>query len=222
MGYTTEFKGKFKLNKPLDEETYTFLVKLSETRRVKRMVAAKYGVEGEFYVDGTGHMGQDVDATVTDSNHPPSTQPSLWCQWTPSKDKKSIIWDEGEKFYNYIEWIEYIIQKVLAPKGYTLNGKMKWKGEDWDDIGTIEIIDNQVYDGKTRIHNNATRFIMSIEMTLEEAYLILGSNPQCTLDNIKKRYKTLALERHPDTQSGNDKDFIKLKEAYDIIKKSRK
>lgn len=32
MGYTTEFRGTFQLNKELDEETYNLLEGLSKTR----------------------------------------------------------------------------------------------------------------------------------------------------------------------------------------------
>lgn len=144
MGYTTDFVGEFELNKPLDEETYNFLVKFNETRRMKRKVDPKYGVEGEFYVDGKGMFGQAHDETVIDYNNPPSTQPSLWCQWRPTEDRKFIEWDGGEKFYYYIEWIEYLIDKILAPKGYVLNGKVKWCGEDLNDRGLISIKNNKV------------------------------------------------------------------------------
>jgi len=144
MGYTTEFSGKFDLNKPLDEETFTFLKKLANTRRVKRNVDPKYGVEGEFYVDGTGYMGQDINPSVIDNNNPPRTQPSLWCDWEPTNDRKSIEWNGAEKFYDYVEWIVYIIEKVLAPKGYVLNGEVKYRGESFNDRGTIVITNNEV------------------------------------------------------------------------------
>lgn len=144
MGYTTEFDGCFTLNKPLDDETYNFLVKLNETRRMKRNLPEKYGVDGEFYVEGGGEFGQDKEENVVDSNVPPSTQPGLWCQWVPSEDRLTIGWDEGEKFYDYIEWIKYIIEKILTPRGYVLSGAIKWEGEENSDMGIIEIHENKV------------------------------------------------------------------------------
>ena len=99
MGYHTEFKGKFNLNKPLDDETYNFLIKFNETRRMARNTDPKFGVEGEFFVDGFGFRGQDNDPTIIDHNRCPSTQPGLWCQWRPSEDRMHIEWDEGEKFF---------------------------------------------------------------------------------------------------------------------------
>lgn len=145
MGYTTDFDGVFKLNKPLDDETYSFLKKLSETRRMKRVLPSKYGVDGEFYVDGKGLMGsEEKDPSIVNYNMPPSTQPSLWCQWTPTEDRLGIHWDGNEKFYDYVPWIIYIIDKILAPRGYSLTGDVVWVGEDRDDMGKIEIKNNRV------------------------------------------------------------------------------
>jgi hypothetical protein len=149
MGYTTDFTGKFELNKKLDLETYMFLRKLNDTRRMARKVDKKYGVEGEFYVDGndkTDEMFFDnkKNSNIIDYNVPPKTQPSLWCQWTPTEDAKHIEWDEGEKFYSYIEWLEYIIEKVLKPKGYKLNGEVEYQGEDGSDFGMIVVKNNVV------------------------------------------------------------------------------
>jgi len=144
MGYTTEFEGKFKLNKKLTKKLYTFLLKFNETRRMKRKVDSKYGVEGEFYVDGKGFMGQDKDDTIIDYNEHPITQPSLWCQWRPTDDMKHIEWDGNEKFYCYTEWLEYIIENFLKPNGYKLNGTVEYQGEDRDDMGRIIVMDNKV------------------------------------------------------------------------------
>jgi len=144
MGYHTYFYGKFDLNKPLDDETYEFLKKLAETRRMKRNVDPKYGVEGEFYVLGGGSFGQAHEDNIIDYNRPPSTQPSLWNHWEPTEDKMHIEHNGGEKFYCYVEWIQYIIKNILAPKGYVLDGTVHWSGEEDDDKGDIIIAQNQV------------------------------------------------------------------------------
>lgn len=144
MGYHTDFSGSFKLNKKLDDETRVFLKKLAETRRMKRNVGPEYGVEGEFYVDGKGNFGQDDEKNIVDHNKPPRTQPGLWCQWAPNEDGTEIEWDGGEKFYGYIEWIKYIIEKVLKPKGYKLSGNVEWFGEDHGDRGLISVKNNVV------------------------------------------------------------------------------
>lgn len=145
MGYQTDFRGEFKLNKSLTVKDYMFLKRFSETRRMKRNLPEEYGVDGEFYVEGKGYAGQDRDdKTIVDFNTPPSTQPGLWCQWIPNEEGDAIVWDGGEKFYNYVEWIQYLIEKILSPRGYVLNGEVFWQGEDSDDEGKIVIKDNIV------------------------------------------------------------------------------
>lgn len=111
---------------------------------VRNVDESKYGIQGEFYVDGGGHAGQNHESNIIDYNRPPRTQPGLWCQWTPNEDGTAIEWDGGEKFYSYVEWIKYLIEKILSPRGYVLNGEVNWYGEDRDDEGIICIVDNVV------------------------------------------------------------------------------
>ena len=144
MGYTTDFNGQFKINQPLDDDTYNLLVGLNNTRRMKRNVSQTYGIEGEFYVEGSGDFGQGNEDNIIEYNTPPKTQPGLWCNWVPTEGRNYIEWDGGEKFYNYIEWIEYLIEKILAPKNYILNGEVRWSGEDPSDNGVIIINNNTV------------------------------------------------------------------------------
>jgi len=155
MGYTTDFKGQFLLNVDLDDKTEEFLKKLATTRRMMRDVSKlpksgfekygfdSWGTDGEFYVDGAGYYGQDQDKSILDYNFPPRTQPGLWCQW--EYDQASIQWNGGEKFYHYIEWLEYIIEKVLEPRGYKLNGMVEWQGEESDDFGQLKVEDNKMF-----------------------------------------------------------------------------
>ena len=144
MGYTTDFEGSFNITPVLSQKDNEFLTKFSGTRRMARSVGPEYGIEGEFYVDGTGWAGQDSDTTVINYNRPPGTQPGLWCQWIPTDDGCELIWDGGEKFYNYVEWLDYLIDKILAPRGYTLNGECQWFGEERDDVGVIIVKNNKV------------------------------------------------------------------------------
>jgi hypothetical protein len=145
MGYTTEFNGDFELDKELVSLDMKFLVKLNETRRMKREFAKDaYGKDGEMYVYGGGEFGQDHEDSITDYNSPPESQPSLWCHWRPNEDGTAIEWDGGEKFYGYVEWIEWIIDRVIEPRGYILNGAVEWSGEDEEDVGVIRINDNRV------------------------------------------------------------------------------
>ncbi|MCK5072015.1 MAG: J domain-containing protein [Bacteriovoracaceae bacterium] len=63
---------------------------------------------------------------------------------------------------------------------------------------------------------------------LDDAYEILGCDINCSIRRIKKRYKGLAMEKHPDRISdANDKkmaheEFIRIKNAYEKIMKTKK
>lgn len=127
------------------------------------------GHDGAFFVGSVGFKGQDRDVSVIDYNTPPGQsdyrdkdfntvwnenerrskegqcQPGLWCQWTASEDNTKLEWDGGEKFYNYIEWLNYIINNFTKPWGYVLSGEVSWVGEDSEsDRGKILVSDNNV------------------------------------------------------------------------------
>jgi hypothetical protein len=161
MGYSTDFSGSFSLNTPLTDAHAAYLRKFAETRRmarnqtiastlpdpVREAVGLPIGKQGAYFVGGGGHCGQDTDASVVNSNGAPDGQPGLWCQWVPTYDNDGIGWDGGEKFYNYTEWLKYIIEHFLKPWGYVLDGDVEWFGEDRDDRGII-IVENNIISTK--------------------------------------------------------------------------
>lgn len=158
MGYTTSFRGQFDLSQTLTEAHRNYLKAFNDKRRmrrdaqiadgmpdvVRRAVNLPIGPEGAYFTGGTGFAGQDKDKSVTDHNASPEGQPGLWCQWTPNQDGTAIVWDEGEKFYDYVEWLNYLIRHFLSPWGYTLNGRVTFQGEDDTDYGEIVVKDNVV------------------------------------------------------------------------------
>ena len=111
------------------------------------------GIEGGYFVSGGSNPPFD-DKSIIDYNTPPEGQPGLWCQWVPNKDgeepytdaadNSEIGWNGVEKFYHYIEWLEYIIEHFLKPWGYVLNGEVEWAGESREDIGMIVVKNNVV------------------------------------------------------------------------------
>jgi hypothetical protein len=156
MGYHTSFRGKFNTSRPLTEDEIKYLKLFSETRRMQRKadvaslfddpvreaIGLPVGDEGEYFVGASGYYGQDNDESVIDYNNSPRNQPGLWCKWAPTADGNAIEWNGTEKFYNYIEWIHYIIDHFLKRWGVVLNGTVNWYGEDRDDVGAIIIQDN--------------------------------------------------------------------------------
>jgi hypothetical protein len=145
MGYTTEFEGSFKITPTLKQEDIIYLNKFSQSRRRGRKgLGEEFGVEGEFFVDGSEEFGQGKDSNIIDYSVPPKTQPGLWCNWEPNENGTELKWNGAEKFYNYIEWLNYLIDKILKPRGYTLDGEVTWQGEEDSDKGKMIVKKNKV------------------------------------------------------------------------------
>jgi len=69
-------------------------------------------------------------------------QPGLWCQWVPTPGGTRLEWDEGEKFYDYCEWLFYMIAHFFIPWGRILDGEVQWVGEAQGDCGRIIVTNN--------------------------------------------------------------------------------
>lgn len=157
MGYETSFVGSFDLDHSLSPKRLAYLKRFSETRRMKRnalnasrlpdpiRIAARLPIgdgDAQYFVGGADSAGQGLDPSVVDCNAPPFGQPGLWCGWTPADNGQAIVWNELEKFYYYVEWMEYLIRHFLKPWGYVVNGKVRWDGEDSGDSGVIHARNN--------------------------------------------------------------------------------
>ena len=159
MGYTTYFEGELEIKGRMSREFVEYINRFSNTRRMKRDIDkiklvypnwkelcfnGELGVEGEYLAIISEQFGQEEEASIENFNYPPSTQPGLWCQWVVTEDGEYLEWDGGEKFYNYVEWLEYLIENFFRPMDYVLNGDITWQGEDYDDFGTIHVVNNVV------------------------------------------------------------------------------
>jgi len=112
--------------------------------------------------------------------------PGIHCQWVPSGDLLSIEYDGGEKFYNYTEWIEYLIKEFLIPWGYTLNGKVYWSGEDDDDTGFITVTDNDVRTTNIKTYIEELEEGLAKILSLQPTVLPLLMGINGTMDQIVK------------------------------------
>ena len=132
-----------------------------------------YGLEGEYFVGGGGYGGQDRDDSILDYNQAPGhlsydfdnftegftennrrikeglCQPGLWLGWRLQKidDEVILVWDGGEKFYHYVEWLQYLITHFFDKWGVKLNGVIEWVGEDSEDRGRIRVEDSVIHVG---------------------------------------------------------------------------
>lgn len=156
MGYTTEFYGSVGFNKPITYELANYINKFSEVRHMWRNVEkikkvypnweelcfnGQLGDGGEYFI-GEKSFGEKDDSIV-DYNRPFNSQPGLWCQWIIGSNGE-LEWDGNEKFYEYEEWLRYLIKHFFEPSDYILNGEIGFQGEDYDDFGTICVKDNIV------------------------------------------------------------------------------
>jgi hypothetical protein len=169
MGYDTRFRGSFKTDKPVTNEFMKYINGFNNRRHMDRnnnlikqmdpnwqehCFKNNLGNNGEYYLvpeilengENPPHknfFGQDIDISVINHNMPPVSQPGLWCQWH-MPDNNTLEWDGGEKFYNYISWLKYLIKNFFQPENYTLTGEVEWWGEEIGDSGTIILQDNEM------------------------------------------------------------------------------
>ncbi len=158
MGYTTAFEGRVRIEPPLEPVQIMYINKFNATRRMKRdaqqaeamadpvrsRVHLPVGNEGAYFVGGTGPRGQNHDGSIVNYNEPPQGQPGLWCDWQVTDDGAFIQWNGGEKFYDYIKWMAYLVEHFFKPWQRQLNGEIRWQGEAHGDAGVIVVRDNAV------------------------------------------------------------------------------
>jgi hypothetical protein len=150
MGYTTEFKGLgFWTDRPLSREHTLYINKFAETRHILfDMTRVRPGTtRSNVDVPDTAAFVLEDDILANGAslnyNNPPPGVPGLWCQWTVDEDGH-INWDGNEKFYNFEEWLTWLIENLLKPWGYVLNGTLDYQGEDDEDFGRLIVVDNKV------------------------------------------------------------------------------
>ena len=158
MGYTTFFKGSFKFNEKVIPELVKFINNYSQSRHFlfNNDLIKKYDPDWEKHCfnGNLGKNGQhyicpsklDDSKILTNGNWQDYNEsgecPGLYCQWIIKNN--TLKWDEGEKFYYYVEWLEYLITNYFEPMGYKLNGIVKYQGENMYDRGYIKVTDNEI------------------------------------------------------------------------------
>lgn len=119
MGYTTKFSGAVILSRPL---TIT---------EAKELLSANLDNEAARNLWPTGKL------------------PDGYLQWVPSEDLGAIVWDDGEKFYDYTKWM-VLVCKWLGSRGIQASGDIHWQGEETGDVGTLHVLQNGVEEIKGR------------------------------------------------------------------------
>ena len=121
MGYTTNFEGCFDIKPNISVEhaelINTFIANFNDNVWVRKS-------------ERTIELDKDA--------------PRNRCGWYIEGDISSIGWDGQEKFYDYVEWLKFLIKKFFKPLDYSVFGDVEWDGEDRGDVGTITIQNNVV------------------------------------------------------------------------------
>lgn len=120
MGYDTKFKGVVSLQPPLTGEQIAKLRDFAETR----------------HSDSRDELLPGM--------------PGLYCQWIPTRDGSGIEWDGGEKFYESLKWMKYLMEKFITPWGIKADGEMVAQGHDISDRWLLRVKDNVVTRKKLR------------------------------------------------------------------------
>jgi len=168
MGYSTWFTGNLKLDKRLAPHHLAYLQAFNEAPHVRwdvellknepDPVREAVGLPlGEYGCYVTGHgfkydeynyppFWQDpgraeTDPAYIDRECPGTPNPN--CGWRPSDDGTELI-AYVDKFWGYIEWLQYLLDHFLIPWGYVLNGKMTWQGEYEEDKGALIVEHNVI------------------------------------------------------------------------------
>lgn len=153
MGYTTWFEGGLTPNKPFKKEFVNYINAFSEKWHEPRDVEiikrsdpdwAKHCLDGNLGPYGMYYVGSFDEGVIDRSAAKGYTCPGYRCDWCINEETGVVEWDGGEKFYQYTDWLIYLIENFFEPAGYILNGEFIWIGEDSEDRGKISVVNNKV------------------------------------------------------------------------------
>ena len=124
--------------------------------------------EGEFII--VPYPSEEFVENInsfSSKRHDEEQYPGIWCQWSINSNGK-LVWNGGEKFYHYVEWLQYLIDEYFKPRGYELSGKVNYRGERFEDIGTIYVKGNNIQQIFGRYNMNKNELILSVTMDTNE------------------------------------------------------
>ena len=153
MGYTTWFEGELTPNKPFKKEFVNYINAFSKKRHEPRDVEiikhsdpdwAKHCLDGNLGLYGMYYVGGFDEEIIDRSAAKGYTCPGYWCDWHINEKTGVVEWNGAEKFYEYTDWLIFLIENFFEPAGYILNGEFIWIGEDSEDRGKISVVNNKV------------------------------------------------------------------------------
>jgi len=67
--------------------------------------------------------------------------PGMFCQWILTNDLMGVKWDGEEKFYQWEEWLNWLVRNFFLPNAVNITGRVAFQGEDIEDAGYIEVLE---------------------------------------------------------------------------------
>ena len=207
MGYTTYFNGGFYFNKEVDEKLKEYIDKYSYTRHMSydtSLIKEKIPFWRAFTLNGdlgkNGALIADKQRLLDDFHgefvkdyNDNGVCPGLWSHWVIEDNQ--LVWDEGEKFYNYIEWLEFYITHFFEPYDLVLNGVAYFYGEERGDCGYIIIDENHI----------SSYYAEDIEF--EELLENFKHNPELYNTIKTDNVRPLSFDSHYEPEYGDYEDY---------------
>lgn len=122
MGYNVYYRGEIQVTPPLSKEHAALVLAFSKGERSEKTEVIYQAIAKSAEPDLPGYA--DL--------------------FELSEDGSFILPDENESRHGLRLWLVLLIEHVLEPLGYVLNGDVSWTADDADDRGSIYVRDNIV------------------------------------------------------------------------------
>jgi len=122
MGYNVYYRGEIQISPPLTKEHADVVLAFAKGER--------------------NQLTEAIYKSIADSPDP--DLPGYADLFELSEDRSLILPDESEGRHGLRLWLVLLIEHVLEPLAYVLNGEVSWTADEDDDRGTIYVKDNVV------------------------------------------------------------------------------
>jgi hypothetical protein len=122
MGYNVYYRGEIQISPPLTKEHADVVLAFAKSERTQ--------------------LTEAIYKSIADS--PAPDLPGYADLFELSEDRCLILPDETESRHGLRLWLVLLIEHVLEPLAYVLNGEVSWTADEDDDRGTIYVKDNVI------------------------------------------------------------------------------
>lgn len=113
MAYPTDFIGHVEVRPGLNAAELAYLEEFTGSRRWRRPGGPYAVPDGACEPEPVGSRNWHL---------PAPGQPTLWCDWMPCWDGRSLTWEGEERFAGVGTWLGYLIDHFLRPGAAAARG----------------------------------------------------------------------------------------------------